>query len=127
MEPSRDPGEIHGRQALTTEMAEALAAGLRPPFGGLHDIRQHVRRASVGGVLEQEELAETVETLAPSAISANGYRSPPVSFRAWEDSAQRSENSPALPLRSRGASIAAARSSTPRAAGSRPCGERSAG
>ena len=27
MEPSLDPGEIHGRQALTTEMAEALAAG----------------------------------------------------------------------------------------------------
>ena len=63
MEPSTDPGEIHHRQAETTEMAEALAAGLRPPFGGLHDIRHHVRRTGQGGVLEPEALAETVETL----------------------------------------------------------------
>ena len=59
-----DPGEIHGRQALTTEMAEALSSGLYPPFGGLHDIRPHVRRAQIGAMLEPEELAETVETLA---------------------------------------------------------------
>jgi DNA mismatch repair protein MutS2 len=63
MQPSRDPGEIHSRLALTSEMAEALAAGLRPPFGGLHDIRHHVGRCHVGGVLEPEALAETVETL----------------------------------------------------------------
>jgi len=63
IEPSTDPGEIHNRLALTTEMVEALAAGLRPPFGGLRDIRQLVRRSQVGSVLEAEELAETVETL----------------------------------------------------------------
>src|SRR4051812_19636713 len=63
MEPSRDAGEIHGREALTTEMAEALSAGLTPPFGGLHDIRPNVRRAQVGAMLDAEELAETVETL----------------------------------------------------------------
>ena len=63
MEPSLCPSEIHERQALTTEMAEALAAGLRPPFGGLHDIRHHVRRCEQGGVLEAEALAETVEAL----------------------------------------------------------------
>src|SRR4051794_14536210 len=63
MEPSRDPGEIRDRQALTTEMTEALASGLTPPFGGLHDIRPMVRRAQVGAMLEAEELAETVETL----------------------------------------------------------------
>ena len=63
IEPSVDPGEIHGRQALTTEMAEALGSGLRPPFGGLHDIRHLARRAQKGSVLEAEELAETVETL----------------------------------------------------------------
>ena len=63
IEPSVDPGEIHNRQSLTTEMVEALGSGLRPPFGGLHDIRQLVRRAQVGGILEAEELAETVETL----------------------------------------------------------------
>ncbi|MFI5458128.1 MAG: endonuclease MutS2 [Isosphaerales bacterium] len=63
IEPSVDPGEIQSRLALTSEMVEALGAGLRPPFGGLHDVRQHVLRAQKGGVLEPEELAETVETL----------------------------------------------------------------
>ena len=63
IEASVEPGEIHERQALTTEMVEALLAGLRPSFGGLHDIRQLVRKTHVGGVLEAEELAETAETL----------------------------------------------------------------
>jgi DNA mismatch repair protein MutS2 len=63
LEPSLDVAEIHDRQSLTTEMVEAIRAGLRPSFGGLHDIRQLVRRTQVGGVLEAEELAETGETL----------------------------------------------------------------
>src|SRR5437867_4254040 len=63
IEPSRDPGEIRHRQALTTEMAEALTAGLTPPFGGLHDIRTQVRRAQTGAMLDPEELAQAVETL----------------------------------------------------------------
>jgi DNA mismatch repair protein MutS2 len=63
LEPSLDPAEIHDRQLLTTEMVEAIQAGLRPSFGGLHDIRPLVRRAQVGAALEAEELAETVETL----------------------------------------------------------------
>jgi DNA mismatch repair protein MutS2 len=63
MEPARDPAEIRGWQAQTTEMAEALSAGLTPPFGGLHDIRPHVRRAQVGAMLEAEELAAVVESL----------------------------------------------------------------
>ena len=63
MEPSLDPGEIRTRQALTTEMADALASGLTPPFGGLHDIRPQVRRAQVGGSLDPEELSGVVETL----------------------------------------------------------------
>ncbi len=63
MEPSLDPGEIRDRQAQTTEMADALAAGLSPPFGGLHDIRPLVRRAQVGGLLDPEELAGVVDSL----------------------------------------------------------------
>jgi len=63
MEPSRDPGEVRDRQALTTEMTEAQSAGLSPPFGGLHDIRPHVRRAQINAALTAEDLAETVETL----------------------------------------------------------------
>jgi len=63
MEPSRDIDEIRSRQALTTEMADALSSGLYPPFGGLHDIRPLVRRAQIGSALNAEELAETFESL----------------------------------------------------------------
>src|SRR5262249_61220880 len=63
IKPSVNLGEIQSRQALTSEMVEALVAGLRPPFGGLHDIRNHAERARKGGSLEPEELAETLETL----------------------------------------------------------------
>jgi DNA mismatch repair protein MutS2 len=63
MEPSTDLGEIRSRQALTTEMADALSSGLFPPFGGLHDIRPLVRRAQIGSAMTAEELAETFESL----------------------------------------------------------------
>jgi DNA mismatch repair protein MutS2 len=63
MEPSLDAGEIRQRQALTTEMVEALSSGLAPSFGGLHDIRPQVRRAQTGAMLDPEELAEAAETL----------------------------------------------------------------
>ncbi|WP_165244223.1 endonuclease MutS2 [Paludisphaera soli] len=63
LEPSGDVREIHARQAVATEMVEAIRSGLRPPLGGLHDIRPLVRRAQVGAMLEAEELAEVAETL----------------------------------------------------------------
>jgi DNA mismatch repair protein MutS2 len=63
MEPSRDPAEIRARQALTTEMSEALTSGLTPPLGGVHDVRPLVRRAKIGAMLSPEELAETLEVL----------------------------------------------------------------
>ena len=63
LEPSRDLGEIRSRQALTTEMADCLSAGLSPPFGGLHDIRPNVRRAQTGAMLSAEDLAIVVEVL----------------------------------------------------------------
>jgi DNA mismatch repair protein MutS2 len=63
LEPSTLAGEIQHRQSLTTEMVDAIRAGLRPSFGGLHDIRTLVHRAQIGGILEAEDLAATVETL----------------------------------------------------------------
>lgn len=63
LEPSTEPGVVRDRQALTSEMAEALSAGLTPPFGGLHDIRPLVRRAQTGAALAAEELAEVLESL----------------------------------------------------------------
>jgi len=67
MLPLVDPGAIRNAQALTTEMADALSAGLSPPLGGLHDIRANVRRAHVGAMLTPEELAEAVEVLTAVA------------------------------------------------------------
>ncbi len=67
MVPSRDPGEVRNHQALTTEMADALSSGLNPPFGGLKDIRGHVRRAQVGGSLDPEDLSAVVESLVAIA------------------------------------------------------------
>lgn len=63
MRPATDRAEVESRQALTTEMTEALSAGLSPPLGGVHDIRASVRRAQTGAALIAEELAETVEVL----------------------------------------------------------------
>ena len=63
MEPSTDPGEIRHRLALTTEMADALGAGLSPPLGGLLDLRGAVRRSGVGATLEAEELADVAAGL----------------------------------------------------------------
>jgi DNA mismatch repair protein MutS2 len=63
MEPSRDLSQIRARLAETTEMVEALGSGLSPPLGGVHDIRQSVRRAQTHASLAPEELAEAVEVL----------------------------------------------------------------
>jgi DNA mismatch repair protein MutS2 len=63
LEPILESGEIRARLMLTTEMCDAISSGLTPPLGGLHDIRQNVRRAQVGAMLEAEELAEAVEVL----------------------------------------------------------------
>ena len=67
MAPHVEPGPIRHAQALTTEMADALSAGLSPPLGGLHDIRANVRRAQVGAALTAEDLAEVVEVLGAVA------------------------------------------------------------
>ncbi len=61
--PSCEIERIHDWQAILSEMVEVIGAGLRPSFGGLGDIRALVRRAAVGGVLELEELAATLDAL----------------------------------------------------------------
>ncbi len=63
VEPGVDRRWIHERQALVTEMVEALRSGAGPSFGGLHDIEPLVRRTQTGGVLEAVELAGIAATL----------------------------------------------------------------
>ena len=72
LEPSGDVREIHARQAVATEMVEAIRSGLRTPLGGLHDIRPLVRRAHVGAMLEAEELADEVAIIDGGRVIAHG-------------------------------------------------------
>lgn len=63
IEPGTDLARIREQHALTSEMVEALSAGLNPPFGGLLDIRERTRRARTGASLIAEELAEVADAL----------------------------------------------------------------
>ncbi len=64
LEPSLDVEQIETQLQHVTEMTEALASGMPPPFGGLHDIRLLVRRAAISSMLSATELLEVKETLA---------------------------------------------------------------
>jgi DNA mismatch repair protein MutS2 len=74
IDPSRELEWIREEQGLTSEMTEAISAGLAPSFGGLHDVREVVRRARVEAVLTAEELAETAEVLR-AVMSLRGWLS----------------------------------------------------
>ncbi|HEX4588516.1 MAG TPA: DNA strand exchange inhibitor protein [Gemmataceae bacterium] len=63
VEPSTDVEAIRRELALVSEMVVALGLGQSPPFGGLHDVRLTVRRASIGAMLSAEQLLEVSETL----------------------------------------------------------------
>ena len=63
IEPSTDTSKITAGIALVTEMVDAMAANLAPPFGGVHDIRLLVRRAAIGTMLTAEQLLQVADTL----------------------------------------------------------------
>ena len=71
VQPGTDAAAIREEQALVGEMADALAEGHAPPFGGLHDVRLLVRRAAIGAMLTAEQLLEIADTLA---CTGNMYR-----------------------------------------------------
>src|SRR5437899_11786090 len=63
VEPGQDLAKIRAELTLVSEMAEAIALGQSPPFGGFHDIRLTVRRAVIGAMLTADQLLEIAETL----------------------------------------------------------------
>lgn len=63
VEPRADADAIRSELALVTEMTHAVGEGQTPPFGGLHDVRLLIRRASIGAMLTADELLEVAETL----------------------------------------------------------------
>lgn len=50
-------------QQETTEAKAILAGGRTMPFGGIQDVRLHVERAVVGGVLRPEQLTAVADTI----------------------------------------------------------------
>lgn len=51
----------------TSEMVEAIGQRLSPPMGGLHDVRVHVRKSSLGVLLEIEQILEIRDVLELTA------------------------------------------------------------
>lgn len=64
VEPSADAAAVRAELALVSEMVAALDQNQAPPFGGLHDIRLVVRRASIGAMLSAEQLLQVSDTLS---------------------------------------------------------------
>lgn len=78
LEPSTDIAHIRRQIAWTSEMVEALDAGVTPPLHGVHDIRLWVRRAALGTMLAAEQLVQIAETLqATGALYRYRMRLPP--------------------------------------------------
>lgn len=62
--PATDIETINEWQKETSEAKALLGYAPEVPFGGIKDLRAHLRRVSVGGVLESGELLEVADTLA---------------------------------------------------------------
>src|SRR5262249_8796639 len=71
IEPDANAETIRAQLTLVTEMTEALGQGQAPPFGGLHDVRLLIRRATIGAMLTAEQLLEGADTLT---CTGNMYR-----------------------------------------------------
>lgn len=63
LQPLVDADAIELELRLTTEMVEALQAKLTPPLGGLRDVRQPVKRAQLGVLLEIDQLLDIRDVL----------------------------------------------------------------
>ena len=66
MSPIRDAAVVGMRQAETGEARLLLAGASPPPFRGLHDVRDTVRRAEKQGTLSARELLDIADTAACS-------------------------------------------------------------
>lgn len=69
--PSSDEAEIRRAQDATEEARRLLEARPNTAVHGAHDIRTHVRRAALGGVLQPAEILEVGSTLAAGRSMRN--------------------------------------------------------
>ncbi|MEK5390515.1 endonuclease MutS2 [Margalitia sp. FSL K6-0131] len=66
LKPSSSYEEVLQLQAETDEAANALRLRGHAPLSGIYDIRAHVKRAVIGGVLNPIELMQTASTIYAS-------------------------------------------------------------
>lgn len=64
--PSTDFEEVLRLQEETDEAAKVLRLKGNVPLGGIYDIRPHVKRAVIGGMLSPQELIQTANTVHAS-------------------------------------------------------------
>lgn len=64
--PSIDFAEVVKIQEETDEAAKVFRLKGHVPLGGIHDIRPHVKRAQIGGMLSPQELTQVASTVHAS-------------------------------------------------------------
>ena len=64
LEPSPDPDDVAGRQALTSEAIALLDAAEEPPLDGIRDVREQASRAARGGALGAGALRHVADAIA---------------------------------------------------------------
>ncbi|MED1469301.1 endonuclease MutS2 [Bacillus salipaludis] len=64
--PSTDFSEVVKLQAETDEATAVLRLKGNVPLSGVHDIRAHIKRSVIGGVLSTHELVQTASTIYTS-------------------------------------------------------------
>lgn len=64
--PSTDYDEVVKLQAETDEAATVLRIKGNVPLSGIHDIRPHIKRSVIGGVLSPHELVQIASTIHTS-------------------------------------------------------------
>lgn len=64
--PSIDFNEVVHWQAETDEAATVLRLKGHVPLHGIHDIRRHIKRAEIGGMLHPQELMQIASTIRAS-------------------------------------------------------------
>lgn len=66
--PLTDPVRIEEGLRVTSEAVQILVKAERPPLGGIFDIRPHIKKASINGILAPTELLEVGATLRASRL-----------------------------------------------------------
>ncbi len=74
LEPSSDFAEVDSRLSETAESYALLQSGDRPPFGGVTDVREGVKRAELGGVLDPAELLAVASVLKTARLMRSFLR-----------------------------------------------------